>query len=57
MSVNFFMAEELRFELRRHFRDLSVFKTDPFSRLGTPPEFGGPSRARTYDLSVMGRPL
>ena len=38
MSADFLMAEELRFELRRHFRDLSVFKTDPFSRLGTPPK-------------------
>ena len=51
-----YMAEEQRFELWRHFRNLSVFKTDPFNRLGIPP-YGGPCRARTYDPPVMGRLL
>ncbi|GEM_PF-2123684 len=31
------MAEARRFELRLGVTPLSVFKTDPFSRLGTPP--------------------
>ena len=31
------MAEELGFEPRRRFPDLPVFKTGPFSHLGTPP--------------------
>ena len=31
------MAEELGFEPRRQFPDLPVFKTGPFSHLGTSP--------------------
>lgn len=31
---------------------LSVFKTDPFNHLGKSP-FGGPSRSRHYNNSVM----
>ncbi len=32
-----YMAEALRFELRRGVNPLSVFKTDPFNRLGMLP--------------------
>ena len=31
------MAEELGFEPRRRFHDLTVFKTIPFNHLGIPP--------------------
>ena len=32
------MTEELGFEPRRRLPDLAVFKTAPFSHLGTPPK-------------------
>ena len=54
------MAEKLGFEPRRRANDLPVFKTGPFSHLGTSPkvlENGGPCRTRTYDPPVMSRML
>ena len=43
------MAEAVGFEpTRRLITDLSVFKTDPFSLLGTPP-YGGVRRIRTFE--------
>lgn len=51
-----YMAEALRFELRRDLHPLSVFKTDPFNRLGMLP-YGGPYRTRTYNQPVMSREL
>ena len=57
-TSRYYMAEELGFEPRRRFPDLPVFKTGPLSRLGIPPDIdGGPYRTRTYDQSVMSRPL
>ena len=34
-----FLAEAKRFELLLELPPLSVFKTDPFNRLGTPPHY------------------
>lgn len=64
------MAEKLGFEPRRRSHDLPVFKTGPFSHLGTSPRsseyyydrfesiyIGGPCRTRTYDPPVMSRML
>ena len=55
----FLMAEEEGFEPPHRFHDLSVFKTDPFNRLGIPPKIyaGGPCRTRTYNQPVMSREL
>ena len=54
------MAEAVGFEPTHGLTRLSVFKTDPFSHLGTPPcitLYGGPCRTRTCDRTVMSRLL
>lgn len=50
--ASYFMAEGVGFEPTRQSPDLSVFKTEPFSRLGIPPNFSKP----IFDLSCPRRP-
>ena len=61
LHLAMWMAQKLGFEPRRRLHDLPVFKTGPFSHLGTSAFLekinGGPWRTRTFDHPVMSRKL